>query len=445
MKDANLQSLKRLLTRHVSLTWQIFGVAAALRVASFLTFYLVSMLSGHGGHVDPYDPVGIDRWAWYAAQHFARGQWVDLSASSLEGTWTTGFTYFVAVQYLLFGHHSEIPRFVNTLLAAFTAPATYMAARATPLGETVAKRAGWLVAIWPLSIYWAGYDLLKDPMVWFFLSLSMLAIVSRSTLRFALFSAASATPMLLFRIYIGAGLYVFLPLSAALQRRWRVLVATVGVLAVGEGALLVAGYPALWSSAYLGDPQAIVVQTAAPAPIDLSTGANDNLNPAGQVATAAPSRAQASPCSSRSILQSLFGCNLTQAVGRLLVGLLINVLGPRPALKDIAHPTLDTGMYPGLLMWILLIPFVVLGFWRAAKLRNAQVISLVILGVGLWIGIAFLISNGGFRQREMAFPVTLVFASLGLERPLPKHWNEIYGLYLVVGVTGLLIRQFGFL
>lgn len=430
---------KRPLRGQVSFALRLFAIAAVLRVASFLAFYLGSLLTGNGGGVDPYDPVGIDRWAWYAAQHFARGQLVNLADSHLEGTWNTGFTYFVALQYTVFGHHPEIPRFVNAMLAAFCAPAAYLTARATPLGEVVARRAGWLVAVWPLSIYWAGYDLLKDPMTWFLLSLAMLAVVSRSTLRFVLLSAAATAPMLVVRIYVGAALYLFLPLCAALQHRWRTLAATVAMLVIVEAALLGAGYPALWSSSYLGEAQVLIQQTTTPPPI------GNNSSPGSTIGHGTPPSVptKATDCSPRTILSNLFACSPLQAGQRLVVGFLINVFGPRPALADILHPTLDTGMYPGLLAWILLIPLTLLGFWRAIRLRDPRIIALAALSAGLWFEISFLVSSGGFRQREMAFPVTLIFTSLGLERPLPQHWRWIYGGYLGVGAAVLIARQLG--
>ena len=38
----------------------------------------------------------------------------------------------------------------------------------------------------------------------------------------------------------------------------------------------------------------------------------------------------------------------------------------------------------------------------------------------------------------MAFPATLIFTALGLERPLPRRWWwPVYGAYWVVIVAGL--------
>ena len=46
---------------------------------------------------------------------------------------------------------------INVGLASFTAPAAYWAAAGAGLPRRVAARAGWLTALWPLSIYWSGY------------------------------------------------------------------------------------------------------------------------------------------------------------------------------------------------------------------------------------------------------------------------------------------------
>jgi hypothetical protein len=378
----------------------LFLAAAGVRLAAFLAFYIGSVLTGHHGLVDPYDPVITDQWAWFAAEHLLHGEWVNLTTKDHQGQWDVGFTYLVAAEYLVVGHHPEVARIVSVVLAAFSAPVVYIATRATSLGDRVARLAGWLTALWPLSIYWAGYDLIKDPLTWFLLSLAVLALTTRSRVRFVSLAAVSAVFMLLVRLYIGIGLYVLMPLSAALRRDWKALVGVVAVLAGAEASLLLAGFPPVWSiRPYEG-------------------------NTISSAAVAVPP-AQTSPIISAE---------------RLLERPLITVVGPRPAIRDVMRPTLDTGMYPGLFVWIALIPFTLLGMWRGLHVRDPAVVNLLLLAVGLWIGLAALFP-GGFRQREMAFPVTLIFTSLGLQRPWPARWHWMVGGLFAIGGALLIVRE----
>jgi hypothetical protein len=407
-------------------------------VLAFLVFYAGSLLAGHGGVIDQYDSVGIDRWAWFAAENLRRGQWVNLTSVELAGAWDVGFTYFVAFQYVIVGHHSEVPRVVNALLAGFCAPAVYWAARATPLGESVARRAAWLTALWPLSIYWGGYDLLKDPAVWFLLALAMLAITTSSRLRFILLSVAAAVPMLLVRTYMGTALYLLLPLSAVLRRDWRGLAGVAAALLAADLVLIGGGFPPVWSvSAYKGN--GVALSQSGPKP---ETGSLRGI--IGTVTEQAPSTTAGVEGTGTDSVSALDPrANPAAIPVRLLVGLPTVALGPRPALKDIVHPTFDSGMYPGLVVWYLLIPFTLIGLWRGIKSRAPGIQSLVVMSAGIWIGLAVLFAGAAFRQREMAFPATLIFTAVGLERPWPRHWAWAYASLIGAGVIILLLRELG--
>jgi hypothetical protein len=420
-----------------SLPVLLFVVATGLRLLSFLIFYLASLATGHGGLINPYDSVGIDRWAWYTAEHWWRGEPVNLTLARLGGSWDVGFTYFVAAQYFVVGHHSEVPRLVNLLLAGFCAPAVYWAARATPLGEQVARRAGWLTALWPLSIYWAGYDLLKDPAVWFLLALAMLAITTTSRARFVALGVAAAVPMVFVRLYMGTALYLLLPLAALLRRDWKAALAIAAVLLVADLARVGAGFPpALSVTAYRGNGVALTGSASQP-----EKGSLRDI--AGAVTAQAPSATAAVEGQGTDTVSSLDPKQHPAAIPiRGAVGLPILVLGPRPAIKDIVQPTIDSGMYPGLIVWYLLIPFTLLGLWRGIRTREPSILNLVILSVGIWVGLSVLFAGAAFRQREMAFPSTLIFTALGLSRPWPRRWVWVYVALLVAGVALLAVREF---
>jgi hypothetical protein len=386
----------------------LFIAAAVFRLIAFAIFYTSSVLAGQHGLIDPFDSVGIDNWAWYAAQHFRSGTWVDLRSNTLEGTWDVGFTYLVAFEYTIVGHHPEVARVLDCLLAAFSSPAAYLAARATSIGEKVASRAGWLVACWPLSLYWAGYDLLKDPLVWFFLSIGLVALTTASWRRRAGSGAIAAGGVHIVRNYMGPMLAILLLLAAVLRRDWKAVVATLAALAIVEAAIIAAGFPPAWSlGPYLATPEvAVGSQPSTP----------------GQASTGIP------PLRFTPIALAK----------RFAVGIPTVLFGPglKP-LKDFLHPTLDWGMYPGLFPWIALIPFTLLGLWRTIRRRDPTLWSIALFSVAIWGSLALFYAGHATRQREMAFPATLILTSFGLERPWPRRWWWLYAAYWLAVLAGL--------
>jgi hypothetical protein len=398
----------------------LFLVAAVLRILAFAVLYFGSVLMGYHGSVDLYDSVFYDRLAWYAAEQIRSGHWVDLRAASLEGSWDVGFTYLVALQYALVGHHPEVPRILNCLFAAFTAPATYIAAKRTTIGEKTAARAGWLVAFWPLSLYWAGFDLLKDPLIWFVLSLALLALTSRSRLVRPVLGAATSGAVYVVRTYMGPGVGVLLLAAAALKRDWRGLVATLGALLVVQVGVIAFGFPPMWAlNPFKSNGQ-------------LGGGGTTTSVCSGLGAGAVVGQLSTSECA---VPLTFTPKALALRIG---VGIPVVLYGPglKP-LKNFQHPTLDWGMYPGLLVWSALIPFGLLGLWRVLRKRDATLWGIALFSLGIWGALALIYAGHAVRQREMAFPATLILASIGLERPWPRLWQLPYAAYWLVVLGGL--------
>ena len=395
----------------------LFVAAATLRLLAFLGFYLGSVLMGHHGVVDPYDPVGYDTWAWYAAEHLRSGVWVDLRLKSLEGSWDIGFTYLVAFEYAIVGHHPEVARIVNCFLAAFTAPAAYRAAKRTSIPEPIAARAGWLVACWPLSIYWAGLDLLKDPLIWCFVALGLLSLSAPTAAGRSVLGAIAAAGAYVTRNYMGPGLALLLLIGGVLKKDWRGLAGLVAGLVLVQVLLSATGFPPVWKLNAVDSTGQIA--SGHGAATEVCTGASTAL----VAGTDCAPPIEANP---KSLLL------------RFAVGIPIELFGPglRP-LRDVAHPTLDWGMYPGLIAWIALFPFALLGLWRGVRTGDRTLWSFAVFGLGIWASLAFIYAGHALRQREMAFPVTLVFASLGTVRPWPRWWWPSYAAYLVTVVVAL--------
>lgn len=415
----------------LSLPWRLFLAAVALRLVSFLCFFLYSWFRGHGGFTDPHDPVEIDRWGWYIATQLHQGRLPDVRGVNLLGSWQVGFEYLVGFQYFLVGHHVAIPRLVNVALAAFTAPAAYWAAQGAGLSRRVASRAGWLTALWPLSIYWSGYDLLKDPLIWFLVALALLSMTRLTGLRSGLSGALAAGGMLLVRIYLGVMLYALIPLGALIRRDWRGLAILVTLLTAAEAALVLGLHqPPIWSTApYHGNGVSVSQGQAA------GGGGGGAGSGSGDVAAAQIT-------GSGSDVATVVLTNDPRLIAkRLLVGGILAPTGPWFSFHRLLSPTVETGMYPGLAIWVLLIPFGVLGFVRAVRSRVPAVINVAVLSITLWASLAYLYAGTAYRQREMAFPATLILVAIGLEGPLPRRWWwPVYALYILAGLAVLALH-----
>jgi hypothetical protein len=409
---------------------QLFLAAAALRVTSFLIFYSVSLATGHNGQVDFTDPVWYDAWAWYIGYNLRHGALVDIRPINLAGTYDVGFQYWVGLQYAIVGHYPEVARLTSALLMACTAPAVYLAARTTLLGEAIAKRAGWLTALWPSSLYWAGYDLIKDPVVSFLLAIFIVAICASTARRLVLLGTAATTALLLVRSYVGTGLMLVLPLAAVLRRAWATLLAIVVALAAVQALLIAGGQPPAWE---IGPYTGIGIPYGS-----LAGGASRHGSLSGVLR--GELGAGAVKVEGGNDATSIFKLSPKAAAGRLAVGLAITLFGPRPTWNDIMHPTVDVGMYPGVIVWLVLMPFAALGVVRAFRSRDPIMLCLTILALGLWVGLSYVYA-GVFRQREMAFLPTMILMAWGLQKPWPRHWNLIYGGFLALCFVALVGRE----
>ncbi len=110
--------------------------------------------------------------------------------------------------------------------------------------------------------------------------------------------------------------------------------------------------------------------------------------------------------------------------------------------------TYDYLMYPGMLLWYFLLPFMLLGLvgvgWRVLK-REALNPDLV----GIWAFTViycaqYLLFNFSYRHRETLFPFLLIFGFLGLPILERRRWRWAYGGYwmtlLVVAIWHLVTR-----
>jgi hypothetical protein len=404
----------------------MFGAAAILRLLSVLVFYVAAIATGHPGHFDLADPVYYDRWAWYVGEHLRQGQLVDIRVGGLAGTYDVGLEYFVGLQYAIVGHQPVVARAVDAILAGACAPLVYIAGRGTVIGERASRTAGWLMAFWPLSIYWAGYDLIKEPVVCVLIAVAMVAITARSRILFVGLGVAATIALAFIRAYTGLGTFILIPASALFRRDWRSFLGIAAALLLAEAGLVATGQPALYSFIpYTGNGQPFKTDhpTTDPGSVyNVVGGAGLQKAEGGSDAT------------------SVLHLPPRLLAVRLGVGTLITLLGPRPALKDILHPTIDTWMYPGMLVWIPLIPFTVLGFVRATRRRDPTEISLALMSLGLLFSLSFFF-GGVFRQREMIWPPTLLFTASGLHGPFPRHWRTIFISFLALGLLLLAARE----
>ena len=111
--------------------------------------------------------------------------------------------------------------------------------------------------------------------------------------------------------------------------------------------------------------------------------------------------------------------------------------------------TSDYLLYPGMLVWYVLVPFMVVGLvwtgWMLASSRSVDAALAVLWIFTLGYGAQYLALNLSYRQRDILFPFLLVFAVLGVHAVRDiRSWKLAYGLYwlglIAIAAAHLVVR-----
>lgn len=387
----------------------LFLLALGLRVLVTLAIYWTSVWAGRQGfvalHVDPqtYDTIG-----WVVAQNLRAGRLIDLRP--ILGTGDVFYYYVLGCLYAIVGHAPLIARLLNAVAGAVV-PLLVLLIGNEAFSERIARRAALFMAVFPNAIYWSGYDLIKDPLLWvvFLLALYSALLVSGGSWR-----AAASFPFLVAALRIGRG--------------------TMGLLVMGTVVIFFVAEA--WSRETVRKQMIMAVAVFAVLEVGLSGGIpiqkwiSSQYAGGAQVARAMSAAEQDLGPEDLPIVWADPGAVVVAwatALGKFTFGPFAWVLMPTF--------TYEMLLYPGMWIWYGMLPFAFVGAARALGRSTTCQLLLLAIAVEVVFGWGVLMGGGGFRQRETLTPLFALFAFAGAI-PRPRRcgivlWWVFVGLFAV--------------
>lgn len=360
-----------------------FVVGAALRL---LLVAFVQVLHGNFLFLDDqgYDQIG---WELAQAWHTKTFPW----PGSVEYAGTISYFYyvFVAAVYFVFGHNWVITKLVAALLSALSVPAAGAIGFSLG-GRRLGTRAAWLAALYPNAIFWGATGLKDGPMATLLLTVAAIALRPPS-LRRMLGAAVLIAVAFLTRPVVAVSGLAMLMVSFAefglakarpVQGRSRLLALLVGIPALATGAVYEATrYLPILNASIAGDSGL----SLANGPVTISY----NLSP-------------------RNALHAL--------------------LGPFPWSFGPGTDTVYRALYPGMVIWILMLPAVALGCWDLLQRGSWAARGLVISSLAfLYLYVTVFQGQGFFRQRFTVETLLLVVSLYAFQRDAQRAsvWTAV--------------------
>jgi hypothetical protein len=406
---------------------------AAFACRSLALMALTGWLAPSGGSY-----LGPDGQTYWSVANGMVDRSYDLSSGPIDtfGSFNVGAYYYYGGLAWSFGSQLFGLQLVNGGLSALAAPLAFSMCRGLALPH--AALVGLAVALHPSLTFLSSNDLLKDPSV---MAASVMVAWAATRIlggapaaRVVLYVVAAAPAyayLRLGRFYTAlflaasvAGAALVVPLLAALRRRrsgggerggpgrspglrWRTMAVTAVGLLVLFGGVEAAVVRAGWPLAPAQFASVVTAVSGSPMMLNYSPG-TVSTGVAGFVPDA-----------------------ITNTIRRLY--------GPFVWIwpnEWTAHALVaaDYFLYPGMLLWYALWPFLLVGFaWVGLRVLAGAETRLGL--VALWLFSAaymavFLTINLSHRQREDLFPFLVVFASFGVPVALRcRAWRRWYGLY----------------
>jgi len=355
--------------------WRLAKTALVIGVAARVITVLI-IQSVHGNFLF-LDDQGYDQIGWSLAQAWSHHTFPSPASYQYAGTLSYLYYVLVAVVYSVFGHDWLVLKIVTALLSALSVPAAAAVGDALG-GRRLGVRAGWLAALYPNAVFWGATGLKDGPLTALLLAMAAIALRPLTMRRLAAATAIIAV-CFLSRPVLGIVCFAMLAVPAVrmLRGRWpghgpgapagtRVAVLFVGLPALALVSVVLAGrYLHLLKSTLAGD----AVLSLGSGPVTVS------FNPS-------------------------------------LTSLLRSLLGPFPWAFDPATETAYRSLYPGMIVWIVMLPAVALGCWELIRRGPwaAKGITVSAL-VYLYLYAVVFQNQGFFRQR---YTVEILLLVVGL-------------------------------
>jgi|GEM_PF-193804 len=364
-----------------------FVTGLALRVITVLA------VQGLHGNFLFLDDRGYDQIAWTLAQAWSGHTFPSPAGYAYAGTLSYLYYVLVAVVYFVFGHHWVVLKVVAALLSALSVPAA-AAVGDTLGGPRLAVRAGWLAALYPTAVFWGATGLKDGPLTALLLAMAAIALRPLTMRRLAAATAIIAVGFMS-RPVLGIVCLAMLVVPAVrlLRGRWP-----------GHGPAASAGTRT--TVLFVGLPVLVLVSVVLAARyvhLLKSTLAGDGSLSLGN----GPVAVSFSPSAT---------------------GMLRSLLGPFPWAFNPAAATVYRALYPGMIVWILLLPAVALGCWELIRRGSWAAKGIVVSALAYLYLYAVVFQNQGFfRQRYTVEPLLLVVGLYAFARrpQLAQAWTAL--------------------
>jgi hypothetical protein len=343
------------------------------------------------------DAQGYDSVGWKLATAWHNHQFPPVASVEFAGSLTYGYFTYVAIIYYVVGHHWIVIEITNALLSSIAIPLAASVGEALG-GPGLRRPAAWLIALYPTAVFWSITGLKDSLLATLLLAIIALAIRGPSVRRMIVQALLLATTFF-FRPALGlaALLIVVVGLArAGLRSRTVARVASNSrrFLLIVIGLPLVAVVTWLSVSRYL--------------PLLRHSLSGEGASASGGLGSAFQLRP--SP----------------QTLAR-------GLLGPFPWAFGPGTQSIYRALYPGMVLWIALLPAVFLGSWEVLR-KGTWMSRAIILCTGGYLYLYFSVfeSEGFFRQRFVVEPLLLVVASVAFARR--AYWAEVWtaiGLVLI--------------
>jgi hypothetical protein len=336
------------------------------------------------------DDQGYDKIGWSLAQAWHMHTFPSPASADYAGTVSYLYYVFVAALYFVFGRHWMLVKVVVALLSALSVPA------AAAVGNSLGARrlgiaAAWLAALYPNAVFWGATGLKDGPLTTLLLAMAAIALQPLTMRRLASAVAVISVGFLSRPVMgiIGLAMLV-VPAIELVRGRWpsrarpvrtgsRLLVLLVGLptLAV-VSVFLAARYLPVLKASLAGE--AAFSFGAAPVAMSFSPSPFD-------------------------VLRAL--------------------LGPFPWSFGPATDNVYRALYPGVVVWIVMLPAVALGCWELLRRGSWAARGVVVSAFAfLYLYASVFQGQGFFRQRYTVEILLLVVGMYAFER-LPQ-WAAVW-------------------
>lgn len=348
---------------------------SALVVALLLRLLLVGTIHLYHGQFLFLDDRGYDAVATKLADAWRRGTFPDPSSVSLAGTSTYGYFLLLGGLYYLFDSSWLVVKLFGAVASGLVVlPAASIGKRFG--GHRLEMSAAWLVAVYPIAVFWGATGLKDGPLATLFLCVIAIGLKPFTPRRFAVQLGLCG---ILFLLRPGLGLAGLLtlvvPFAQAIRARGD-LFRSFGRRTVALASVTVLVYLALPHVARFLQ----FVERAA---------------------------------SSESVAGLPSGSVLAGS-GPTISSLVTALVGPFPWAFGEGTDTVYRALYPGMVLWIALLPAGGLGAWEIVRRGTAAARGAVASGlVYFFMYIAYFGNEGFYRQRfvlEAFFLVLSAFA-----------------------------------